>query len=827
MKRFEKSRGVMSLGKRVTEFSRRKKVTTGQKLIESLEQRQLLAFSPDASFSNNTTGAAPSGSILADDSGDIFAAASTGGTPAGAASGTGNGTLVELAKGSTSLNVLATFNGTNGSGPIDSMVLDSSGDIFGVTEAGGANNLGTLFEWQTTGTLKDIVSFDGTTGDEPQGGLIVDGVGNLYGTTTSGGASNDGTVYELPRGSTTVDVLASFNGTNGHSSIGRLLLDSTGNLFGTTEQGGTNDVGVIFEVPAGSGTILALHSFNAANTSDGSEPLGGLIADNAGNLYGTTASGGTTTAQGGDGTVFEFTPGSGAFTSLASFNGANGQTPIGSLYMDGAGNLFGTANLGGGGDGDIFAVVKGSGAITEVQSFGGFNGANPGFGLTLDSNGNLDGITSSGGADGGGTIFSIALNPAAATQLEFVQQPSNSQLGVSLLPSLWVAVEDANGNIVQSDNSTVTLSMGTEGSIGGTATAVVKNGIAVFSGITVSPNTLGPYTIKATDGSLTGATSHAFSLAAQGFVDSANMNEITGWSYDPTNNQATEAVKIEVEITGGPTQTFLANEDRPDLTSIIGSADHGFTYATPMLSAGSHTASIYELTNQGAKLLIGISTLVSQNSLFDEHYYLETNPDVAAAVAKGTIATGYDHYIQFGQFEGRSPSPYWNESWYLQQNPDVAAAVKAKTVSSGFMHYYLYGQYENRPGLLYFNASYYLATYIDVAAAVKAGTLTSAFEHYVLYGQYEGRSPMLYFNSALYDALNPDILPDVTGETFTSNFEHFIEYGQYEGRVASSYYNEATYLLDNPDVAAAVKKGTFADGFQHWLEYGQFEGRKA
>lgn len=311
-----------------------------------------------------------------------------------------------------------------------------------------------------------------------------------------------------------------------------------------------------------------------------------------------------------------------------------------------------------------------------------------------------------------------------------------------------------------------------------------------------------------------------------GAVTTANMDIIQGYAYDP--GDLSSNVQVEVVISGGPTQEFTANETNSALSSIIGSTDHEFTYSTPVLSVGQHTAQIFVVNSRtGITSLLATETLTSQNSLFDEHWYDTHYPNVEAAIQAGKIATGYDHYIEYGQYEGYSPSPYWDEAYYLQENPDVAAAVKAGTISSGFMHFYLYGQYENRPGLLYFNTSYYLETNPDVAAAVQAGTVTSAFEHFVLYGQYEGRSPMLYFNSVLYDQDNQDILPYVTGEIFSSDFEQFIEYGQYEGRIASAFYNEHIYLADNPDVAAAVAAGIFPDGFIHWLEYGQYEGRTA
>ena len=318
-----------------------------------------------------------------------------------------------------------------------------------------------------------------------------------------------------------------------------------------------------------------------------------------------------------------------------------------------------------------------------------------------------------------------------------------------------------------------------------------------------------------------------YGLENTGAVLVANAAEITGNAYDKNDLAAPDSV--EIDISDGPLpQTILANLPSPELQSAFGTTSNDFDYTMPVLSVGTHTVSIYAITaGTHVRSLLETTTVTSQNSLFDEHYYLEMNPDVAAAVAAGTFATGYDHYIKYGQFEGRSPSPYWDEAYYLQVNPDVAAAVKDHQVSSGFMHYYLYGQYENRQGVLYYNNTYYLQNNPDVAAAVAAKSIASGFEHFVLYGQYENRAPMLYFSAAVYNANNTDILPYISGETFTSDFEHFIIYGQYEDRIASNYFNEQVYLADNPDVAAAVAAGKFKDGFQHWLEYGQYEGRTA
>jgi hypothetical protein len=173
-----------------------------------------------------------------------------------------------------------------------------------------------------------------------------------------------------------------------------------------------------------------------------------------------------------------------------------------------------------------------------------------------------------------------------------------------------------------------------------------------------------------------------------GAVTTANMDIIQGYAFDPAN--LTVQVQVEIVISGGPTQEITANETNPALAAIIGSTTHEFTYSTPVLSVGPHTVQIYVVDNTtGITSLLATETVTSQNSMFDEHYYLTEYPNVAAAVKAGEFATGYDHYIEYGQYEGYSPSPYWDESYYLQENPDVAAAVRAGTISSGFMHYYL------------------------------------------------------------------------------------------------------------------------------------------
>ena len=189
----------------------------------------------------------------------------------------------------------------------------------------------------------------------PKGQLIMDGSGNLYGTTTGGGSGNGGVVYELsPDGSGGYNetVLHNFSGTDGFQPAAGLIMDGSGNLYGTTTSGGSGNGGIVYELsPDGSGgyTETVLHNFSG---TDGFRPVAGLIMDGSGNLYGTTTGGGS----GNGGVVYELSPdGSGGYneTVLHNFSGADGDQPAAGLIMDGSGNLYGTTTGGGSGNGGV------------------------------------------------------------------------------------------------------------------------------------------------------------------------------------------------------------------------------------------------------------------------------------------------------------------------------------------------------------------------------------------------------------------------------------------------------------------------------------------
>ncbi len=261
------------------------------------------------------------------------------------------------------------------------------------------------------------------TGNTPSGLLRVNG--NFYGTTALGGMSNVGTVFELTsQGKLTSLYSFSHNTSDGRNpTIGPLIRDRAGNLYGTTQNGGDlnciafliRGCGTVFKLsPYGKETIL--HSFSGAPT-DGATPLAGLVADSAGNLYGTTYVGGTGCNGQGCGTVYKITP-SGTETVLYSFTGgADGSNPYYvDLVIDPAGNLYGTT-VGGGdltcgghgaGCGVVFKVDP-TGKETVLHAFaGGTDGGGPSSGLVRDSNGNLYGTATSGGnCRGCGLVFKV------------------------------------------------------------------------------------------------------------------------------------------------------------------------------------------------------------------------------------------------------------------------------------------------------------------------------------------------------------------------------------------------------------------------------------
>ena len=356
------------------------------------------------------------------------------------------------------------------------LILDGAGNLYGTA--------GNVFKLDTTDSLTIIYKF----GTNPMDGigaasnvpLVRDGEGNLYGTTSGGGANDEGSVFRIDAAGNET-VLYSFGSlplqADGWSPMAGLVLDSAGNVYGTTNQGGSHGFGIVFKVD-GAGNETVLYNFDSTGSGlDGYSPLAGLIQDSAGNFYGTTTQGGASeTVSGGtasDGVAFKLDP-AGNETVLYSFctqpNCADGTDPVAGLIQDGAGNLYGTTSQGGTGayvvsgdpqliGGTVFRIDP-AGNETVLYSFCSqvncADGAAPMAGLVMDSAGNLYGTTSYGGANspigipalfGAGTVFRIDSAGNETVLHNFCSQSDPPVNCVDRYGPVTGLTLDANGNL--------------------------------------------------------------------------------------------------------------------------------------------------------------------------------------------------------------------------------------------------------------------------------------------------------------------------------------------------------------------------------------------
>jgi uncharacterized repeat protein (TIGR03803 family) len=321
--------------------------------------------------------------------------------------------------------VLYTFTGPpDGALPYGGLVEDATGNFYGTTAAGGTGNCnhgvagcGTVFKVDSNGKETILYRFNGgADGDFPVAGLLMDTAGNLYGTTQNGGdptcepPHGCGVIFEIDtNGKETV--LHTFEGPDGAFPLDGLVQDSAGNLYGTAEGGGKWTFGVVFELES-NGKEKVLHSFGGNARGDGAFPSAGLIQDSIGNFYGTTGSGGFKRHNfvEGCGTVFKLDK-DGEETVLHKFTEADGATPIAGLFRDAGGNLYGTTYTG-------VRYAQNFGTIFKVATNGKENllhlfdpqhgdGGWPQSGLVRDKEGAFYGTTSIGGTNYKGTAFKL------------------------------------------------------------------------------------------------------------------------------------------------------------------------------------------------------------------------------------------------------------------------------------------------------------------------------------------------------------------------------------------------------------------------------------
>ena len=591
-------------------------------------------------------GDVPLANLVADSKGNLYGTTKYGGPNDISYSGntTTAGTAFELSPatgGGWTEKVIYNFGATTSDGalPIANMIFDANGNLYGTTLAGGSYGLGTAFELSPgtggTWTEKILYSF-GTSlsdGKSPEAGLVFDGKGNLYGTTNIGGTSDTtfgggyGTVFELSPGTGgtwTEQVLYNFSylsQTDGYFPASTLVFDASGNLYGTTTDGGSaQDLqggGTIFELsPVGGGgwTEQVLYNFGGGSPQ-GFVIDGGVVLDAAGNLYGTAHSGGN--GFGLDGTLFELSPGSGgtwSFQVLHSFGAyeTDGINPVAGLVFDATGDLYGTTYAGGAnGYGTVFEMSPQTGGgwvenVVHSFNLSATDGANPAASLILDASGNLYGTTAYGGANGpnntgtlGGTVFELVTGTTTKTA-------TTTTLVSSLNPSVFGQSVTFTATVTASGGTPT----GTVAFMNGTATlktVTLSAGVAKFTSTTL---TVGTHSITAVyNGSVTFATST--SSAVSQVVNKASTTTTLASSLNPSvfGQSVTLTATVKPQFTGTPAGTVTFKNGTATLKTVT-LASGVASFSTTTLAAG--TDLITAVYNGNVSFTTSSSTAVSQ-----------------------------------------------------------------------------------------------------------------------------------------------------------------------------------------------------------------------
>lgn len=355
-----------------------------------------------------TDGATPYSGPILDEQGNLYGTTYLGGS-------LGSGTVYRLSPNGSGWTHTTLYNlkgQTDGAGPAFGSLVKASGRfLFGTTEGGGY--FGTAFAVCACPQREYVIhSFGkGKDGAQPIGGLVLDRAGNLYGTTSEFGAYGFGNVFELtPAGNTVTEtVLYSFVGGNDPiNPAAGVTLDARGDLYGTASLGGAFGYGAVYKLSRSGSTWKETVLYNFQNGDDGANPVGGVILDKAGNIFGTTFDGGIN----GGGTVWEMSPSASGWTfnTIYSFVGIYGG-PYNKLTFDTNGALYGFTNAdGANGMGSIFKLTPGSNgwAYTDLHDFaGGTDGLLPYGSVAVDTNGNVFGTAAVGGTYNQGLVFEI------------------------------------------------------------------------------------------------------------------------------------------------------------------------------------------------------------------------------------------------------------------------------------------------------------------------------------------------------------------------------------------------------------------------------------
>lgn len=316
-------------------------------------------------------GSSPNGSLIYANNNKLYGMTLNGGA-------NNAGTIFEYDKSNATFTKKVDLSTANGSAPYGALIQAPNGKLYGMTNAGGANGVGVIFEYDLNGTYTKKVDLSTTNGCSPFGSLVLGSNGKLYGLTRVGGSSNLGVIFEYDYVNNIYTKKLDFVNTNGANPNGSMVNASNGKLYGLTQVGGVNFVGVLFEYDYINNVYTKKVDLAGAN---GSQPYGGLVEASNGKLYGTTRLGGSNNA----GVVFEYDYVNNTYSKTIDLSTTNGSQPFGSMIKAANGKLYGMTQSGGANSlGVVFEYDVTGVSYTKLLDFNGGNGSTPGYGNLME-----------------------------------------------------------------------------------------------------------------------------------------------------------------------------------------------------------------------------------------------------------------------------------------------------------------------------------------------------------------------------------------------------------------------------------------------------------
>ena len=372
----------------------------------------------------------------------------------------GEGTIFTADGNGNNFHTIYNFVQATGRMPMGRMALANNGSLYGNTDLGGYGDSCVSFRYNiSTGVYTNIHDLFANTllGWQAWGGMIAATDGNLYGTCASGGALSNGTLFKIDPNTDQFYDIYDFDGANGGNSYSSLKQFSDGKLYGTTYLGGANNMGVIFSFDPATAAYTKLYVFDG--TTGANPKFGDVIEGTDGKIYGMTQAGGANNV----GVVYSFDLSTGTYNLLHSFDGTQGSGPLSGLVQASNGFIYGMTPYGGSfGYGILFGINPATGAFTDLLDFNGTNGASPTRSLTQSGN-LLFGTTDNGGATNEGVAFSFDYTTNTYTKLSDFSaattgaHPQGEIIVTPQFTSVGVASIHANSAITMYPNPAVNV----------------------------------------------------------------------------------------------------------------------------------------------------------------------------------------------------------------------------------------------------------------------------------------------------------------------------------------------------------------------------------